>query len=165
MTVTVVEPQGRSREAKLKEAVDKLSTAGTQTDREAGGGRRAGWEQRSPKVIQTPTVESGGARGKNQHLTRGDLLGESREESAEAVVAKMVCESRPERRAEGPRNGARGRTPETGERDLKSRGASTTVATPVSGERQKRWSRGEPRAAVPRRDLGGVPDRERCTRT
>ena len=52
MTVTVVEPQGGSREAKLKEAGDKLSTAGTQTDREAGGGRRAGWEQRSPKVIR-----------------------------------------------------------------------------------------------------------------
>ncbi len=167
MTVTVVEPQGRSREAGPEEAADKLSTVGTQTDREAGGGRRAGWQQRSPKVIQTQPVESDGTRGQNQHLTLPGEISPARtgEKSAEAVVARMACESRPERRAEGPRNGARGRTPGTGERDQESRGASTPVATPTSSEGQKRWNRGEPQAAIPRRELGEFPDREPCTRT
>lgn len=95
MTVTVVEPQGGRREAKLKEAEDKPSTVGTQTGSEAGCGRRAGWQQRSPKVIQTQPVEPDGTRGENQHLTWGDLSGESRGEvsrgrSSEEGLRKQV---------------------------------------------------------------------------
>jgi hypothetical protein len=62
---------------KLKEAGSKLSTAGTQTGSEAGCGRQAGWEQRSPKVIKTHQVEPGGARGQILYLTWGDLRRES----------------------------------------------------------------------------------------
>jgi hypothetical protein len=72
MPVTVV-----NREAKLKEAGNKPSTAGTRTGIEAGCGRQAGWEQRSPNFIKTHQVESGGARGQILHLTRGDLRRES----------------------------------------------------------------------------------------
>ena len=67
----------RSREAKLKEAAGKLSTAGTRTGSEAGCGRRAGWQQRSPKLIKSHQVEPGGARGKMQHLTWGELRSEN----------------------------------------------------------------------------------------
>ncbi|HEY1254742.1 MAG TPA: hypothetical protein VGF01_08180 [Terracidiphilus sp.] len=62
---------------KLKEAVSKLSTAGTRNGSEAGCGRQAGWEQQSPKVIKTHQVEPGGAREQILHLTWGDLCHES----------------------------------------------------------------------------------------
>ena len=70
----------RSREVKLKEADSKPSTVGTRTGSEAKCGRRAGEEQRSPKIIQTQRVEPDGARGKILHLTWGDLGGENRRE-------------------------------------------------------------------------------------
>jgi hypothetical protein len=101
MTATVAKPQGVAARVKLKEADSKLSTVGTRTGSEAGCGRQAGWEQRSPKVIKTHQVEPGGARGQILHLTWGDLLlrlglakrrgliyVRAEEKSAEAVVAK-----------------------------------------------------------------------------
>jgi hypothetical protein len=80
VVATVAEPQGVNREVKLKEAVGKPSTERTEIGSEAGRGRRAGWDQRSPKTTKTRQVEPVGTRGKNQHLTRGDLSGESRGE-------------------------------------------------------------------------------------
>ncbi len=80
MAATVAEPQGATARGKPKEAEGKLSTVGTRTGSEAGCGRRAGSEQRSPKVIKTHQVEPGGARGQILHLTWGDLPGESRGE-------------------------------------------------------------------------------------
>jgi hypothetical protein len=77
MTATVAEPQGKSREVKLKEAEGEPSTEGTRTGREAGYGRRAGPEQRSPKIIKTYQVEPVGTRGQILDLTWGDLLYES----------------------------------------------------------------------------------------
>src|SRR5260370_5654894 len=77
MTATVAEPQGLAVRRKLKEAEGKLSTEGTRTGSEARGGRRAGSEQRSPKVIKTRQVEPVGTRGKILNLTWGDLLHES----------------------------------------------------------------------------------------
>jgi hypothetical protein len=62
---------------KLKEAGSKLSTVGTRTGSEADCGRRAGWEQRSPKVIKTQEVEPDGAKGQVLHLRWGDLFRES----------------------------------------------------------------------------------------
>ncbi len=77
MTATVAEPQGPAVRRKLKEAEGKLSTEGTRTGSEAGCGRRAGSEQRSPRVIKTHQVEPVGTRGKILYLTWGDLLHES----------------------------------------------------------------------------------------
>jgi len=50
---------------KLKEARSKLSTVGTRTGSEAGCGRRAGWEQRSPKVIRDAPGRAGRREGKD----------------------------------------------------------------------------------------------------
>ena len=77
MTATVAEPQGATARGKPKEAEGKLSTAGIRTGSEAGCGRQAGPEQRSPKVIKTHHVEPGGAREQILHLTWGDLFRES----------------------------------------------------------------------------------------
>src|SRR5258706_4522888 len=77
MTATVAEPQGPAVRRKLKEAEGQRSTEGTQTGSEAGCGRRAGSEQRSPRVIKTHQVEPVGTRGKILYLTWGDLLHES----------------------------------------------------------------------------------------
>ncbi len=77
MTATVAEPQGRAVRQKLKEAEGKLSTEGTRTGSEAGCGRQAGAEQRSPKVIKTHQVEPVGTRGKILYFTWGDLFHES----------------------------------------------------------------------------------------
>ena len=76
MTATVAEPQGATVRGKPKEAEGKLSTVGTRTGSEAGCGRQAGREQRSPKIIKTHQVEPVGARGQILHLTWGDLLPE-----------------------------------------------------------------------------------------
>ena len=80
MTATVAKPQGVAARRKLKEADSKLSTVGTRTGSEAGCGRQAGWQQRSPKVIKTHQVEPGGTRGQILHLTWGDLRRENAEE-------------------------------------------------------------------------------------
>ena len=77
MSATVAETARRNREAKLKEAASKLSTVGTRTGSEAGCGRQAGWEQRSPMIIKTHQVEPDGARESILHLTWGDLFRES----------------------------------------------------------------------------------------
>ena len=77
MTATVAEPQGATVRGKPKEAGGKLSTVGTRTGSEAGCGRQAGPEQRSPKVIKTHQVEPGGTREEILYLTWGDLLQES----------------------------------------------------------------------------------------
>jgi hypothetical protein len=71
------ETQGATVRGKPKEARSKLSTVGTRTGSEAGCGRRAGQQQRSPNVIKTHKVQPGGTRGKILHLTWGDLLHES----------------------------------------------------------------------------------------
>jgi hypothetical protein len=72
---------------KLKEADSKPSTAGTQTGSEAGCGRQAGWEQRSPKIIKAHQVEPGGTRGQILYLP-GEIFGvRAAKKSAEAVVA------------------------------------------------------------------------------
>ena len=80
MPATVAEPQGRAVRGKPKEAGGKLSTEGTRTGSEAGCGRQAGSEQRSPKVIKTHQVEPVGTRGQILRFTWGDLSGESRRE-------------------------------------------------------------------------------------
>ena len=80
MTATVAEPQGLVVRRKLKEAEGKPSTVGTRTGSEAGCGRQAGSEQRSPKVIKTHQVEPDGAGEQILYLTWGDLDGESRRE-------------------------------------------------------------------------------------
>ena len=166
MTATVVEPQGRSREARLKEAADKPSTVGTRTDREAGCGRRAGWEQRSPRIIRDAPGRVRRREGTESapYLGRSPLV-RTEEKSAEVVVVRMVCESRPERRTEEPRNGARGRTPGTGEKGSEIAGRVNYGRHPGECGGQKRWNRGELPAAIPRRELGEFPDREPCTRT
>src|SRR5664279_5531993 len=56
-----------------------------------------------------------------------------------------------ERRAEGPRNGAREGTGAGAIRGLEFRAATTTVAKRGSADRQRRCSRGEPRAERPGR--------------
>jgi hypothetical protein len=68
--LTVCLSQGDNRKG-------KLSTVGTQTGSEAGCGRQAGSERRSPKVIKTHQVEPDGTRGEILHLTWGDLFHES----------------------------------------------------------------------------------------
>ncbi len=78
----------RSREVKLKEADSKLSTVGTRTGSEAGCGRQAGWQQRSPKVSKTHQVEPVGAREQILNLTWGDLRGESRGEVSRGRSSK-----------------------------------------------------------------------------
>ena len=80
----------RSREVKLKEADSKPSTVGTRTGSEAKCGRRAGEEQRSPKIIKTQRVEPDGARGKILHLPGEISAVRIAEKSAEAVVAKKA---------------------------------------------------------------------------
>ncbi len=75
---------------KLKEARSKLSTAGTRTDSEAGCGRQAGWEQRSPKLIKTHQVEPDGTRGQSLHLPGEISSAGAEEKSAEAVVAEKA---------------------------------------------------------------------------
>jgi hypothetical protein len=75
---------------KLKEARSKPSTAGIRIGSEAGCGRQAGWEQRSPKVIKTHQVEPDGARGKILTLPGEISSVRAEEKSAEAVVAKKA---------------------------------------------------------------------------
>ena len=86
---------------KLKEADGKPSTAGTRTGREAGCGRRAGWQQRSPKVIKTHMVEPGGARGQTRRLTWGDLR---RESAGEVSSGRSSEEARQCGWSEGPKD-------------------------------------------------------------
>jgi hypothetical protein len=88
MTATVAEPQGLVVRRKLKEAEGKPSTVGTRTGSEAGCGRQAGSEQRSPKVIKTYQVEPDGARGQILHLPGEISSVRGEEKSAEAVVAR-----------------------------------------------------------------------------
>src|ERR1039457_5509248 len=88
MTATVAKPQGATARGKPKEAGGKLSTVGTRTGSEAGGGRQAGPEQRSPKVIKAHQVEPDGAREQSLHLTWGDLLGESRGEVSRGRISE-----------------------------------------------------------------------------
>src|SRR4051794_15635458 len=88
MTATVAEPQGGTREGKPKEAESKLSTEGTRTGSEAGCGRQAGSEQRSPKVIKTHQVEPVGTREQTCTLPGEISSARAGEKSAEAIVAK-----------------------------------------------------------------------------
>ena len=74
MTTTVAKGK-----VKLKEARSKLPTVRTEIGSEAGCGRQAGWDQRSPKVIKTHQVEPDGPRGEILHLTWGDLSRETGE--------------------------------------------------------------------------------------
>ena len=101
---TVAEPQGESR--RKREANPRLQEHDTGS--EAGRGRRAGWEQRSPTTTKTRQVEPGGARGKNQHLTWGELRSESSGEVSRGHSSEEGPVMGLEQRAEGPRNGARG---------------------------------------------------------
>ena len=64
------------------------------------GGELAG-NSKAQKSYETHQVEPDGTRGKILHLTWGDLLGESGEKSAEAVVAKKRGNARG---AKGGRN-------------------------------------------------------------
>src|ERR1017187_9366168 len=91
MTATVAKPQGATARGKPKEAGGKLSTVGTRTGSEAGCGRQAGPEQRSPKVIKTHQVEPDGAREQSLHLTWGDLLGESRGEVSRGRMSEEAA--------------------------------------------------------------------------
>ena len=85
----------------LKEAEGKLATIGKRTVREAGNGRRACWQTRSPNLIKTLQVETDGARGKFKSLPGETSCARAREESAEAVVVRTALERAQERRAEG----------------------------------------------------------------
>ena len=90
MTATVAEPQGLAVRRKLKEAEGKLWTEGTRTGSEAGCGRRAGSEQRSPNVIKTHPVEPT-ARGDRFCTLPGEISPvRAGEKSAEAVVAEKA---------------------------------------------------------------------------
>src|ERR1035437_704569 len=91
VTATVAKPQGATARGKPKEAGGKLSTVGTRTGSEAGCGRQAGPEQRSPKVIKTHQVEPDGAREQSLHLTWGDLLGESRGEVSRGRISEEAA--------------------------------------------------------------------------
>jgi hypothetical protein len=73
---------------------------------EAGCGRQAGWEQRSPKVIKTHQVEPDGTGGQILHLTWGDLLRESAEEVIRGHSSEEAAVTAVERTAEEPKNGA-----------------------------------------------------------
>jgi hypothetical protein len=164
MTATVAEPQGLAKRRKLKEAAGKLSTVGTQTGSEAGCGRQTGWQQRSPKVIQTHPVEPVGARGQILHLTWGDLPRESAEEVTRSRSSEEAAVTAVEQRAEGPRNGARGATQEpSGEPDISK--AQQLRLPPWERGRKKRWSRSELKAWGPSEGLGETLDRKRCTRS
>jgi len=55
--------------------------------RPGAGGKLAG-NGKAQKSSETYSVEPDGARGKNLHLTWGDLLGRAEEKSADAVVVK-----------------------------------------------------------------------------
>jgi hypothetical protein len=84
----------------MKAAASKSTTVGTRTGSEAGCGRRAFWQTRSPKLIKTHQVESDGTWGKFRSLPGEISCVRAREKSAEAVVALMPHESGEERRAE-----------------------------------------------------------------
>jgi hypothetical protein len=100
------EPQGGSREAILKEASSKGTTVGTRNGSEAA--KRAmsvRVNTKSESHRKTFNVEPCGTGRKMMHLTRGDLRTlAGMQKSAEAVLVKRPCESREERRAEGPRD-------------------------------------------------------------
>ena len=161
MTPTVAKPQGLAARRKLKEADSKLSTVGTRTGSEAGCGRRAGWEQRSPIVIQTHQVEPGGARGQIQHLTRGDLLGESRGEVSRGRSSEEVRQCG---WSEGPKN----QGTELGKR-LRNRarnpifpGRDNYGSHPGSAEGRGGGAAASPRRGIPSKGTGETSDRERC---
>jgi len=84
----------------MKAAVGKSTTIEKRTGSEAGCGRRASWQTRSPKVIKTHQVEPDGAWGKFRFLPGEISCVRAREKSAEAVVVTTPAERREERRAE-----------------------------------------------------------------
>ncbi len=89
-------------------------------------------EIRSPS--ETGPVEPGGAWGKRQHLTRGDLRGESREEvsrghRSEEVVSEGWSEGRKESVHASRRDSWSG-----GGEDLRRGGVTTVVATSSGAE-------------------------------
>lgn len=86
MEPTEAELQSVNREVALEEAGSERSTAGTRTCSEAGYGRRAGWEQRSPIPSKTYLVEHGGAIGESTFLPGEISEPRGEEKSAEAVV-------------------------------------------------------------------------------
>jgi len=90
----------------MKEGEGKLATVGTRTGREAGCGRRACEQTRSPKLIKTQHVEPDGMRGKFRFLPGEISCARAQEKSAEAVVAMRAAETRKERRAEGTTSSA-----------------------------------------------------------
>jgi len=148
---------------KLEEAESKLSTVGIRIGSEAGCGRQAGWEQRSPTVIKTHQVEPGGTRGQILYLTWGDLLGESLGEVSRGRISEEAAVTAVERRAEEPKNGAREGT--GNRRKMRTRIPEVTTAVaepgvPIGRDGAAVASRG-------RRDHAGIRepfDREQCTR-
>jgi len=72
MRASVAELQGAPARGKPKAAAGQPTTAGTRTASEAGRGRQAGEEQRSPTLSKTRTVEADGTLGQFRQLTRGD---------------------------------------------------------------------------------------------
>ncbi len=160
---TLAEPQGVSREAKLKEAAGKTSTGRTGSGREAGRGRRAGWEQRSPKTTQTRQVEPPGARGQNQHLTWGDLFPERGGEVSRGRSSEEGGVMLPERRAEGAAQSVGKDWNRTGRRDPEVAGITTTVVSRHAGTRlgggaASSGCRRSPNA----RRFCGLPEGKRC---
>jgi len=134
---------------KLKEARSKLPTVRTEIGSEAGCGRQAGWEQRSPKVIKTHQVEPGGTGGQILYLTWGDLACESAEEVIRGRSSEEATVTVGERRAEEPKNGAREGTGHRRNNQDSNCGRNNCGCQPGSANRQRRCSRGEPRAERP----------------
>ena len=87
----------------LKEVGGGVPTIGTRIGREAGRGRRACEQTRSPKSIKTRQVEPDGTDLELLALPEEASRTRAGEESAEAVVAMSAGETRQERRAEGTR--------------------------------------------------------------
>ncbi len=77
MVPTLAEPQGGSREAKLKEAEGKPTTAGDEPVARPGAGGELASDSEARRPSKTRQVEPDGTWGKMQRLTRGDLRRES----------------------------------------------------------------------------------------
>ena len=82
----------------LKEVEGGAPTVGTRTGREAGRGRRAGEQTRSPKSIKTRQVEPDGTDLELLALPEETFDARAPEESAEVVVVKKAGEPRKDRR-------------------------------------------------------------------
>ena len=128
---------------RLKEAAGKSSTVGTRSGREAGDSRASLRIKAKPNNHTKDNRYSQTARRERLRTLPGETSGlREREESAEAVIVRIACESRKERRAEGPRNKAKERTGQFVHRRqaMREKGSLKNLAPPAAGYRS-RWNR------------------------